>query len=123
MTTMDLIAFKESIETLNGRGVVGIFPEGHINFDCSFDGSFQEGAATMSLMTNSPIIPIIFADPYKYFSVNHVLIGEPIYPKDCFKSDVTIGLENINIYNEYIYKKMKYIYDISSKTIITFFLK
>ena len=113
MDTMDLIAFKESAETLNGRGVIGIFPEGHINFDCSFDDHFQEGAATMSLMTNSPIIPFIFVDPYKYFCRNRVVIGEPIYPHDCFSSDIIVNLESINTYNDYIYKKMKELYDIS----------
>ena len=111
--SMDLIAFKEAIETLNGRGVIGVFPEGHINFDCSFDESLQEGAATMSLITNSPIIPFIFVDPYKYFRMNHVVIGEPIYPSDVFKSDITVNVDSINLYNSYLYSKMKEIYDFS----------
>ena len=113
MDTMDLLAFKESIETLNGRGVVALFPEGHINFDCSFDSSFKEGAATMSLVTNSPIIPFIFVDPYKYFRFNHVVMGEPIYPNEFLEKYKTINVDTINEYNSYIYSKMKNLYDYS----------
>ncbi|MBO4285966.1 MAG: 1-acyl-sn-glycerol-3-phosphate acyltransferase [Bacilli bacterium] len=111
--SMDLKAFKECLETLNGRGVLAIFPEGHINFDVSFDSSFKEGAATFSLMTNSPIIPFIFVEPYRYWCFNHVVIGDPIYPSDYGFNKDDVGIDNINKYNEIIYAKMKELYDYS----------
>lgn len=111
--SMDLKAFKESVETLNGRGVLGIFPEGHMNFDVSFDSSFKEGAATLSLMTNSPIIPFIYIEPYKYFCFNHIVMGNPIYPSEYGFKKGDVDIDNINKYNDIIYSKMKELYDYS----------
>ena len=107
----DFIAFKECIGTLNGRGVVMVFPEGHINFDGSFDDSIKAGAATMSLMTDTPIIPFIFVTPFKYFKFNRVVYGDPIYPSDYADKLVGSNAEKIEIFNEVVYSKMKELYD------------
>lgn len=107
----DLNAFKESVSTLNGRGVMTVFPEGHINFDGSFDKEIKAGAAAMSLMTNTPIVPFIFVTPFKYFCFNKVVYGKPIYPSDYAEKFTGTKAENINIYNEIIYSKMKELYD------------
>ena len=48
MHQIDVDAFKEALGTLEGNGVVGIFPEGHINFDDSFDNIIKSGSATLS---------------------------------------------------------------------------
>ena len=107
----DLVAFKECVTTLSGRGVVGVFPEGHINFDGSFDDSIKGGAAAMSLMTDTPIIPFIFVTPFKYFRFNRVVYGDPIYPSDYAEELVGTSAEKINIFNDIIYSKMKELYD------------
>ena len=107
----DLVAFKECVSTLSGRGVAMVFPEGHINFDGSFDSSIKAGAAAMSLMTDSPIIPFIFVTPFKYFRFNRVVYGDPIYPKDYADKLVGTSAEKINIFNDIIYSKMKELYD------------
>lgn len=115
MNQIDVDAFKEAIGTLEGNGVVGIFPEGHINFDDSFDASIKSGSATMSLMTNSPIIPFIFVNPYKYFKFNRVVVGDPIYPSDYFDYTKPINNDTINNYNKIVYSKMKLLYEESLK--------
>ena len=109
--SFDLMAFKECVSTLNGRGVVMVFPEGHINFDGSFDSSIKGGAAAMSLMTDTPIVPFIFVTPFKYFKFNRVVYGEPIYPSDYADQLKGSNAEKINIFNEIVYSKMKELYD------------
>ena len=111
--TIDMQAFKESIETLNGKGAVAIFPEGHINFDCSFGDSIKEGASAMSLMTNSPIIPFMFVNPYKMFKLNKVVFGDPIYPSDYIDDLSHVDQSKIKAFNEIIYNKLKEIYNYS----------
>ncbi len=113
MQKVDLQAFREAIDTLNGRGVVAIFPEGHINFSGKLDDTFQGGASTLSLMTNTPIIPFIFVNPYKYFCFNRVVLGEPIYPSDYFDDLTHIDTDKISAFNDIIYNKMKELYDYS----------
>lgn len=113
MNHIDVDAFKEATGTLNGNGVVGIFPEGHINFDGILDDSIKQGAATMSLLTNSPIIPFIFVNQYKYFRFNKVMIGKPIYPSDYFTNIKIINSEMIEKYNNIIYDSFKGLYDAS----------
>ena len=111
--SVDLSAFKDSIATLNGRGVVCVFPEGHISFDGKFDENIKAGASAMSLMTNSPIIPFIFVNPYKYFKYNKVVYGEPLYPADYIDDLENINAEKIDKFNNVIKEKMKAIYEIA----------
>ena len=107
----DLVAFKECVTTLSGRGAVVVFPEGHINFDGEFDKQIKAGAAAMSIMTDTPIVPIIFVTPFKYFRFTKILYGEPIYPSDYSDKLVGTSAEKINIFNDIIYSKMKELYD------------
>jgi len=111
----DVNCFKESLNTLKGKGVVAIFPEGHINFDRSFDSSFKQGLAALSLMSRSPIIPFIFVNPYKYFKKNEVIYGEPIYPVTFNDPNKEVNIDLINSFNDEIYQKMKELYDMSLK--------
>lgn len=112
---IDVIGLKEAIETLEGNGVVGIFPEGHINFDLSFDENIKGGSAMLSLMTNSPIIPFVFVNQYRYFRFNRVVIGKPIYPSEHFDLNKTVDAKMIDDYNLIIYEKMKELYNNSLK--------
>ena len=115
MNHIDVDAFKEALGTLEGNGAIGIFPEGHINFDDSFDDTIKSGSATLSLMTNSPIIPFIFVKPYKYFRFNKVVLGDPIYPSEYFDYSKPINNDIINNYNKIVYSKMKFLYEESLK--------
>lgn len=109
---IDMRAFKEALDTLKGNGCLGIFPEGHIQFDKTFSPSIKEGTATLSLLTNSPIIPFVFASPFKYFKLTKVLYGDPIYPSEIDIEGLTKE-EAVAKYNEIIYNRMKYLYDLS----------
>ncbi|MCQ2815322.1 MAG: 1-acyl-sn-glycerol-3-phosphate acyltransferase [Bacilli bacterium] len=106
MNYIDIDAFKEAINTLDGNGVVGLFPEGHINFDYKFDDNIRAGASMLSLLTNSPIIPFVFVNQYKYWRVNRVVLGNPIYPKDYVDASKPIDTEITNKFNDVIYEEM-----------------
>ena len=110
MQQIDVFALKECIETLEGNGVLGIFPEGHINFSTKFDDNIKGGTAMMSLMTNSPIIPFVFANQYRYFRFNRVVIGKPIYPSDYFDLSKPVDEKMIDEFNKVIYDEMKELY-------------
>nr|AIF26746.1 hypothetical protein [uncultured bacterium fosmid pJB84G2] len=113
MNRIDVVGLKEALDTLEGNGVVGLFPEGHINFNLKFDDDIKGGAAMMSLITNSPIIPFVFANQYRLFKMNKVIIGKPIYPTDYFDLNKPVDTNEIYEYNKIIYKQMKSMYDLS----------
>lgn len=115
MNKIDIDAFKEAIGTLEGNGVIGIFPEGHINFSTSMDDTIKGGSALMSIMTNSPIVPFVFVNAYRVFNVNKVVIGEPIYPHEYVDYTKPITNDTINNYNLVVYNKLKVLYDESIK--------
>lgn len=107
MNGIDYQAYKEIVGTLNGHGVVSMFPEGHFNKETQFSDEIKSGAAAISLITNSPIIPFMFIKPYKPFRKNVVKIGEPIYPDKFIDESKGELAKQITSFNEIIYDKMK----------------
>lgn len=96
-TQFDYIGFKDAINTLDANGVVGIYPEGHLNTKKEML-KINEGLALLSLYTNSPIIPIYHLNEYRYFRRNKVAIGNVIYPDN----NKIINKEIIDKYNDKI---------------------
>ena len=105
MNRMDVRCFFEARGILDGKGIVGIFPQGKIIKDGTFEKTILGGVAMLSLMTNSPIIPYMFLNRYRALKITHVIIGKPIYP-DNFLVDGSFKKEKMNDYLEYIYEKM-----------------
>lgn len=111
----DLRSFKETSGILEGNGAVVMFPQGHIAKDGLITEKLKPGVATHSLKFNVPVIPIIFADETKFFKLNRIVIGDPIYPHDYIDKDATVSAENIGKYNDIITEKMLDLQEISKK--------
>lgn len=93
-------------EILEAKGVVGIYPEGHINFTDNKLQPFMGGAAMLSLICNTPIIPFVFKDKYRPFHINKIMIGEPMMPKDVLGEKKMVDNKAVEDYNNYLYNKM-----------------
>lgn len=85
--------FLEVINILKADGVVGIYPEGHINNEQL--STLHDGASYFALMSNSPIYVYYMLKPFKPFHFNHVMIGKTIYPEQIFGKDNLKNKENI----------------------------
>lgn len=110
--------FRSSVQVLEDGGVLGIFPEGHINSDKSTLQSFKSGAALMAFKAHAPIVPIYIAPFTKWYHRTVIVIGEPIDTKELCAGTPGIRdleklseklrvkeLELMEIYNKWIQKK------------------
>lgn len=102
----DLRCYKEVGEVLDGNGCVTMFPQGHITKDGIITEPILSGVATHSLKHNAPIIPIYFAGTTKVFRRNPMLFGDPIYPHEFFKDLDHVGKEEIDKFNDALYKSL-----------------
>ena len=55
--SVDMVAFREAISTLEAGHLLGVFPEGGITYDGQI-GPFQMGAAWIALSAGVPLIPV-----------------------------------------------------------------
>lgn len=92
-SSSDPKCFLESINILKADGVVGIYPEGHLNPDGI--GEIHDGAAYFALMSNSPIYFYYMLKPYKIFHRNHIMIGKTLYPEEVLGKNYVKSKENI----------------------------
>lgn len=111
MNKFDIKFVVEVKEILEARGVVGIYPQGHIIDNANFDKPLMGGLAMISLMTNTPIIPFLMDSQYKAFKKTNFVVGEPIYPDRFLEGSNNINSQLVEKYNDYIYNQMKRIYD------------
>lgn len=74
-------AIAEAKEKLKQNKLIAIFPEGTINRTKNTIMPFKYGAVTLSLDTNSPIIPFVIKGKFKWFrkSINITFL-KPIFP-------------------------------------------
>lgn len=67
--THDKTALKSAITCLKEGGVVGVFPEGTINYEKKEATlPFKIGAVKMAKETNSSLVPFVITGQYKLFS-------------------------------------------------------
>mgnify|MGYP003308563630 CR=1 FL=1 len=111
MNKFDMKFVLEVKEILEARGVVGIYPQGHIMNDKDFNKPLMGGLAMISLITKTPIIPFLMDSEYRIFHKTNFAIGEPIYPERFLNGRTNISNQLVNEYNDYIYNHMKQIYD------------
>ena len=89
---------SEAIETLNRGGLVGVFPEGHLNGDGRNFGPFRpfsSGAAYLALRTGAVVRPLYFHVAGGVFRRSHLMIGDAIDLQAMFGTDTEHGnMEN-----------------------------
>lgn len=111
MDKFDINFIVEIREILEARGVVGIYPQGHIIDNEEFNKPLMGGLAMISLMTKTPIIPFLMDSKYSVFKKTIFAIGDPIYPDRFLNDGAVINNQLVEEYNDYIYNHMKGIYD------------
>ena len=67
----------ESLNTLDNKGIVGIFPQGRLPIN-GRPFPFKPGIVYVALRTDAPIIPVCTDGNYGIFKRAHVIIGKPI---------------------------------------------
>lgn len=77
----DIKAIKEIVKQLNKEHLVVIFPEGKMSEDGT-NLDFKNGAALLSLQTNSPILPLYIEPEKKGLWKSHICVGNLINPKE-----------------------------------------
>ena len=85
----DVQAIKDCMRILRADGVINIFPEGTRNRSYKDILPFHGGAATLSIKTQSPILPIVKVTRLKPFKKTHVIIGDPIEFRQYYGKKVT----------------------------------
>lgn len=111
MNNFDIKLVLTMKEILEARGVVGIYPQGHIIYNEEFTKPLKGGLAMISLLSNTPIIPLLMSSRYRAFHLTRFAIGGPIYPDKFLNGRTNINNQVVEQYNEYIYNHMKCIYD------------
>ena len=92
-------SFKDIVNVLKNNGIVGIFPEGHINNSQKDFDPFKGGMVLMAMQGKAPIVPMVILKR-KWWQRKVVLIGEPInLPQE------RMNLEQINQFSEIIREK------------------
>ncbi|MBQ4269916.1 MAG: 1-acyl-sn-glycerol-3-phosphate acyltransferase [Clostridia bacterium] len=74
--------FKEVVNELKAGHVVGIFPEGHIEWGNETPVSFKSGAVMMAIMADAPIVPVYIVDRQKWYQRAELVVGEPMRLKN-----------------------------------------
>ena len=99
---------SEAIDTLNHGGLVGVFPEGHLNAKGKDFGSFlpfSSGAAYLALRTGTVVRPLYFHVASGFFRRSHIMIGDAIDLQSMFGTDT--DHENIEKASRYLRQKME----------------
>lgn len=71
-------SFKDIIEVLKDRRVVGIFPEGHINHEEGKLDFFKSGIVLMAMRAKVPIVPMVIIKKDRWWQRQKVVVGQPI---------------------------------------------
>ena len=82
----DFSFVDRSLEILEKKGLVGIFPQGRLPVGGK-PFPFKPGIVLVALRTDAPIIPMYTDGNYSITGRAHVIIGEPIYLSDYVNGD------------------------------------
>lgn len=85
----DVQAIKDAIRYLKGGNVVCIFPEGTRNHSYAEFLPFHNGAAALSIKTQTPIVPVVQIKKLKCFRKSHIIYGDPIEFKQFYGKKVS----------------------------------
>lgn len=92
---------KKSLDVLDKKGVVGIFPEGRLPKEGEQRPiDFKPSAAYLAFISEVPVIPVYTNGSYFNKKRAHVIIGKPIYVKDIIdeKKSEKENIDQINLY-------------------------
>lgn len=93
---------SEAIDTLNHGGLVGVFPEGHLNAKGKDFGPFlpfSSGAAYLALRTGAVVRPLYFHVAGGLFRRSHIMIGDAIDLRSSFGAETDrANVENATRY-------------------------
>lgn len=103
-TGFDWAAMKSCIDVLNQDGVVIIFPEGRFITDGSLD-EFHTGAAMLSALTGSPILPVYLDGIYRIFKRTGMYVGEPMSFKEYYEKN-GVNSDSVNEVTQVLYRKL-----------------
>lgn len=100
----------KSEEILKKGGVVGIFPESRIPLpDEEKPLPFKPGAAYLSLLSETPVIPVYtngsYFHPFKKSKRTVCVIGTPVYPADLYDEKLS-EKENLSAISEMLRQKI-----------------
>lgn len=98
----DLKGLKQLINHLNHDRLLVIFPEGAMSED-NTNLPFKQGAAMLSLYTNTPLLPLYIQHGKENNKKIYVCVGKYFYPKDITDGKKT--KENIELITNYLYEK------------------
>jgi len=76
-SALSFASLVEAQELLRCHALLGIFPEGKINWEGEM-GRFYSGAAGLALLTGTSLYPSVTLRPYRAFHHQIVVVGDPI---------------------------------------------
>lgn len=85
----DIGALMQSVKYIKKGENLAIFPEGTRNKTDEIFLPFKGGAATISIMTKTPVVPVVIAKRSKIFRKNHVYYGQPLEFSDYYGKKLT----------------------------------
>lgn len=102
----DFSFISKSIDVLDKRGVIGVFPEGRLPTKGeSRPLEFKPSAAYIAYLTDAPIIPVYTNGSYFKRKRARVIIGKPIYVCDVIDEKYS-EKDNIERINQLIRQKV-----------------
>ena len=97
---------KTSLDVLDKKGVIGIFPEGRLPKDGEKRPiEFKPSAAYLAFLSEVPVIPVYTDGNYFSRKKAHVIIGKPINVRDIIDDNFS-EKENIERINKEFRKKV-----------------
>jgi 1-acyl-sn-glycerol-3-phosphate acyltransferase len=87
---LSLASLIEAKELLRCHVLLGIFPEGRINWDGAM-GKFYTGAVGLALLSGAPLYPSVTLRKYRAFHRQYVVVGNPIDLRKELKEGETLS--------------------------------
>ena len=106
----DVAAIMKAMRYLKGGESIAVFPEGTRNRTNVILQEFKDGAAAISIMSKTPIVPVVIVRKIKPFHTGRVYYGEPMEftefygkkptPEDFKKCDEALRNRMLEMYHE-----------------------
>lgn len=98
----DMSFMSKSLDVLNKKGILEIYPEGHLPKDDNLQ-PFYNSAVYLSIMSGAEIIPVYHDGNYGFFKRVTVVIGKPI---KIISNSINPTVEELNEYTNILRNKI-----------------